>query len=88
MQWLNEKRKGNIKKVPIMVGSGRYSHCTWVEKGTKIMIEDGTVIEAGLTSDEFNQRINQQIDEMDTMEPKLNKIKQKVLNYFNGNRKV
>ena len=41
------KKKGNKKKVHVMIGSGANAFFMKVPKGTKITLHDGTVIKAG-----------------------------------------
>lgn len=78
-QNLIQKEKARTKEysneVPIMIGSKEHSCFINGEKGTKVILEDGTVIESRLSSEESHQRINQEIDKMDTMKPKLSKVK-------------
>ncbi len=59
----NTKTKSE-EDVLIMVGSGVHSTFVKVKKGEKVMIDGGTVIEAGLTSEEARQRLDDRIDDM------------------------
>ena len=48
----------------VMIGSGEHAIIVKVKKGQKIMTSYGTVIEAGLTREERQQRLNDRIDNM------------------------
>ncbi len=77
-QQLIQKNKSTNKEssatIPVMIGSGEHACFINVEKGQHIMLEDGTMIEAGLTPQEFTARINDRIDRMN----KNSKVKKKV----------
>lgn len=45
-------KKSKIKNVKVMIGSGEHSMFITVPKGKKVMLEDGTFIRAGITSEE------------------------------------
>ena len=45
-------KKSKIKNVKVMIGSGEHSMFINVPKGKKVMLEDGTFIRAGITSEE------------------------------------
>jgi hypothetical protein len=47
-----------------MIGSGENSTFIKVKKGEKIMLSDGTFVEAGLTEEESRQRLEDKIDDM------------------------
>lgn len=78
-------RKAKIKNVKVMIGSGEHSIFIKVPKGKKIMLEDGTFIRAGITSEEarneFLERENKIIKEIEN-EQKKEKVKKKVLSIF------
>ena len=65
--------KENSKNVHVMIGSGEHACFINVEKGKQVMLEDGTMIEAGLTAQEFTTRMNQRIDEMPVKDTKTKK---------------
>ena len=78
-------RKAKIKNVKVMIGSGEHSMFLNVPKGKKVMLEDGTFIRAGITSEEarneFLERENKIIKEIEN-EQKKEKVKKKVLSIF------
>ena len=78
-------RKSKIENVRVMIGSGEHSIFIKVPKGKKIMLEDGTFIRAGITSEEarneFLERENKIIKEIEN-EQKKEKVKKKVLSIF------
>lgn len=55
-----------IKKdeVLMMIGSGEHSTFVKVKKGERVMLSDGTFVEAGLTPEESKRRLDDKIDEM------------------------
>ena len=67
-------RKAKIKNVKVMIGSGEHSIFIKVPKGKKIMLEDGTFIRAGITSEEarneFLERENKIIKEIENEQKK------------------
>ena len=78
-------RKSKIENVRVMIGSGEHSIFIKVPKGKKIMLEDGTFIRAGITSEEarneFLERENKIIKEIEN-EQKKEIVKKKVLSIF------
>ena len=55
-----------IKKdeVLMMIGSGEHSTFVKVKKGEKVMLSDGTFVEAGLTPEESKRRLDDKINDM------------------------
>ena len=78
-------RKAKIKNVKVMIGSGEHSIFIKVPKGKKIMLEDGTFIRAGITSEEarneFLERENKIIKDIEKEQLKEN-VRKKVLSIF------
>lgn len=75
----SKKKKSKDKKCLVMIGSGENATFVKVNKGSKVMLFDGTVVEAGITLDEYCQR----------QEKRWNKIsseklggKKRILNLF------
>ncbi len=62
-------RKSKIKNVRVMIGSGEHSMFITVPKGKKVMLEDGTFIRAGITSEEakneFLEKENKIIEDIE-----------------------
>jgi hypothetical protein len=58
----NPSKKSNT--IIEMIGSGENSTFIKVKKGEKIMLSDGTFVEAGLTEEESRQRLEDKIDDM------------------------
>ena len=81
-------RKSKIKNVRVMVGSGEHSMFITVPKGKKVMLEDGTFIRAGITSEEarneFLEKENKIIKDIERKQLK-EKVKRRVLSIFNKN---
>ncbi|OKZ81433.1 MAG: hypothetical protein BHW07_03080 [Clostridium sp. CAG_433_25_7] len=48
----------------MMIGSGEHSTFVKVKKGERVMLSDGTFVEAGLTPEESKRRLDDKIDEM------------------------
>jgi len=71
------KNKGN--KVTVMFGRGEHAIFTKVKCGEKVMINDGTIIEAGLTLEESQKRLEKRFNEI-CEEPTT--VKQKILSLF------
>lgn len=65
--------------VTVMFGSGEHAVFTKVKSGEKVMIDDGTIIEAGITPEESQRRLKKRFNEI-CEEPTT--IKQKVLSLF------
>lgn len=57
-------KKANKKDVLVMIGSGEYSTFIKVKKGEGVMINNGTIIEAGLTPDKSKQKLDDQLDDI------------------------
>lgn len=70
----NEKRKGTVR---VMIGSGEHAMFINVPRGTKIMLDDGTIVKAGLTLEEYKEERDKEIDKM--LKPT---IKEKVSSLF------
>lgn len=51
-------------EVLMMIGSGEYSIFIKVKKGERVMLSDGTFVEAGLTPEESKRRLDDKIDDM------------------------
>lgn len=51
-------------KVLMMIGSGEHSIFIKVKKGERVMLSDGTFVEAGLTPEESKRRLDDKIDDM------------------------
>ena len=51
-------------EVIIMIGSGQHSTFIKVKKGERVMLSDGTFVEAGLTPEESKRRLDDKIDDM------------------------
>ena len=62
-------RKKDNKEL-IMIGYGEYSLVTKVKKGTKVMTRYGNMVEAGLTQEESEARLNKRIEEAIEGKPK------------------
>ena len=78
-------RKAKIKNVKVMIGSGEHSMFINVPKGKKVMLEDGTFIRAGITSEEarneFLEKENKIIKDIEKEQLKEN-VRKKVLSIF------
>lgn len=61
-------------KVRVMIGSGEHATFITVPKGTKVMLSDGTIHEAGLTLEEEQKRLGKRMDKAFKKTP-LEKIK-------------
>lgn len=48
----------------MLIGSGEHSTLIKVKKGEKVMLSDGTFVEAGLTPEESKRRLDDKIDDM------------------------
>ena len=85
-------RKSKIKNVRVMIGSGEHSMFITVPKGKKVMLEDGTFIRAGITSEEARneflekdlEKENKIIEDIERKQLK-EKVKRRVLSIFNKN---
>ena len=62
----------------VMLGSGESTIFVKVKKGDKVMLSDGTVVEAGITLEEYRRRQEKRLNKI-TGE---NKVKERVLSYF------
>lgn len=51
-------------EVIMLIGSGEHSTLIKVKKGEKVMLSDGTFVEAGLTPEESKRRLDDKIDDM------------------------
>ena len=51
-------------EVIMLIGSGEHSTFIKVKKGEKVMLSDGTFVEAGLTPEESKRRLDDKIDDM------------------------
>jgi len=51
-------------KVLMMIGSGEHATFIKVKKGEKVMLSDGTFVEAGLTPQESKRRLDDKTDDM------------------------
>ena len=58
---LKPTKKG---KVIMLIGSGEHSTFIKVKKGERVMLNDGTFVEAGLTPEESKRRLDDKIDDM------------------------
>lgn len=78
-------KKSKIKNVKVMIGSGEHSMFINVPKGKKVMLEDGTFIRAGITSEEarneFLEKENKIIKDIEKEQLKEN-VRKKVLSIF------
>ena len=81
MKEYHKKSPSKNKKdmVTVMFGSGEHTVFTKVKRGEKVMIDDGTIIEAGITPEESQRRLEKRFNEI-CEEPTT--IKQKVLSLF------
>lgn len=77
-------KKRNKKDVLVMIGSGEHSTFIKVKKGERVEINDGTIIEAGLTPDESRQRLDDQMDDIFYSKPValIKKISRRIKNKF------
>ena len=57
-------KKNKNDEVLMMIGSGEDSDFIKVKKGKKVMLDDGTFVEAGLTQEESKRRLDDRIDDM------------------------
>ncbi len=57
-------RKSNDRHVNIMIGYGNCSTVLKVEKGTKVMTRYGNMVEAGLTREEEQKRLEDKLDDI------------------------
>lgn len=58
----NKKNKSN-EYIDVMVGYGEHSTFIKAKKGEKVMVRYGNIIEAGLTPEEENQRLEEDLDD-------------------------
>jgi len=84
---LSEYRKKHKKKksdeyVDVMVGYGEFSSFVKVRKGEKVMIRYGNIIEAGLTREEEQQRLEDDLDDIIYSKPVafVKKLQRKIKN--------
>lgn len=71
--------------VRVMIGSGDNAQFITVKKGAKVMLFDGIVIRAGVTSKEFKQEMEDKMNRMckkQDCRERLEKAKTKVLSLF------
>ncbi len=68
------------KKYNVMIGSGEHAIFIKVPKGTKVFINGGNRIEAGLTIEEVKKRLDAKLD--DTFFPKPGKFTKKLIKKF------
>jgi hypothetical protein len=65
---LKQYRKTHPRKksseTTVMIGSGEHATFIKVKKGEKIMLDDGTFVEAGLTLEEEKQRLEDRMDDI------------------------
>jgi hypothetical protein len=68
----------------MILGSGEHSFLVKVKKGEKVMLSDGTFVEAGLTKEESKRRLDDKIDDMLYSKPValVKKIGRKIKNNF------
>lgn len=59
----HKKNSKNKKCSTVMIGTGEHTIFIKAKKGKSIMIDDGTLIEVGLTVEEEKQRLNDRYDE-------------------------
>jgi hypothetical protein len=71
-------------EVNMILGSGEHSFLVKVKKGEKVMLSDGTFVEAGLTKEESKRRLDDKIDDMLYSKPValVKKIGRKIKNNF------
>lgn len=71
-------------KVLMMIGSGEHSIFIKVKKGEKIMLSDGSVVEAGLTQEESKMRLDDRVDDILYSKPValVKKISRRLKNNF------
>ena len=67
-------RKKSDDKVRVMIGSGENATFITVPKGTKVMLNDGTMYEAGITIEEEQRCLEKMMNEVFKKTP-LEKIK-------------
>lgn len=67
-------RKKSDDKVRVMIGSGENATFITVPKGTKVMLNDGTMYEAGITIEEEQRCLEKMMNEVLKKTP-LEKIK-------------
>ena len=67
-------RKKSDDKVRVMIGSGENATFITVPKGTKVMLNDGTMYEAGITIEEEQRRLEKRMNKVLKKTP-LEKIK-------------
>ena len=68
----------------MMIGSGEHSIFIKVKKGEKIMLSDGSVVEAGLTQEESKMRLDDRVDDILYSKPValVKKISRRLKNNF------
>lgn len=57
-------KKNKNDEVLMMIGSGEDSAFIKVKKGKKVMLDDGTFVEAGLILEESKRRLDDRIDDV------------------------
>lgn len=88
----NRKHKLKTSNVLTMIGSGKHALLIEVERGERIMLDDGTIVIAGETPEEARAKIDKQLDEIvkngprDFKEELKEKPKQLIKRIFNKNR--
>ena len=77
-----QKKKKSDDYVDVMVGYGEFSTFVKVKKGEKVMTRYGNIIEAGLTFEEEQQRLEDDLDDIIYSKPVefIKKIKRKIKN--------
>lgn len=74
---IKEKKHKNIRdnQELVMIGYGEYSLVTRIKKGTKVMARYGNMVEAGLTPEESEERLNKRVEEVIEEKPKSKILK-------------
>ena len=63
-KYRQKQKKKSDKHVDVMVGYGEFSSFVKVKKGEQVMTRYGNIIEAGLTREEEQQRLEDDLDDI------------------------
>lgn len=63
-KYRQKQKKKSDEYVDVMVGYGEFSTFTKVKKGEQVMTRYGNIIEAGLTREEEQQRLEDDLDDI------------------------
>ena len=74
-----KKQRKKSKNVLVMIGTGENATFIKVKRGDKVMLFDGTMVEAGETPEEYQDKLEERYAEIDY---ESTNFKQKILTMF------